>query len=109
MTVFISQAMNGRTEKEIKEERDRAVQIVKNKLGPDVKIIDSYINDAPEEANPIWFLGKSLEHLSKADYAYFCDGWSGARGCRIEHVCAVEYGIPIIQNHERGRNNGQET
>lgn len=96
MVVFISQAMNGKSEKEILEERDQAMQIIKKKLGEKIEIIDSYIKDTPEEMKPLWYLGKSLELLSKADYAYFCDGWSGARGCRIEHACAVEYGIPII-------------
>lgn len=41
-------------------------------------------------------LGKSLEALAGADIIYFCPGWDTARGCKIEHQCAVEYGIERI-------------
>ena len=43
------------------------------------------------------FLGKSLELLAQADVVYFAPGWADARGCRIEHLCAVEYGIDRIE------------
>lgn len=31
--------------------------------------------------------------LSTADVAYFLKGWNTARGCRIEYMCADNYGI----------------
>ena len=49
------------------------------------------------KARPLWFLGKSLELLSTADVAYFANGWQAARGCRMEHICAVEYGIKVME------------
>lgn len=49
---------------------------------------------------PLWFLGKSLELLSTADIAYFAKGWDSARGCKIEHDCAVAYNIDAIENYE---------
>ena len=24
-------------------------------------------------------------------------GWQNARGCRIEHQCATDYGIPVME------------
>lgn len=60
-------------------------------------MIDSFFQNAPADAKPLWFLGKSIELLSGADIAYFADGWKDARGCRIEHECAKEYGIQIIE------------
>lgn len=51
----------------------------------------------PADAKPLWFLGKSLELLAQADVVYFAPGWADARGCRIEHLCAVEYGIDRIE------------
>lgn len=54
--------------------------------------------NAPADARPLWFLGKSLELLSTADIAYFADGWTYSRGCRVEHLCAIEYGIDIVHN-----------
>lgn len=51
---------------------------------------DSYING---DGTPLWYLGKSIELLSTADVAYFLKGWNTARGCRIEYMCANDYGI----------------
>ena len=39
---------------------------------------------------------RAIADLSKADVAFFSNGWEHSRGCKIEHACAVEYGIPII-------------
>ena len=62
----------------------------------EVQVIDSFFENAPHDARPLWFLGKSLELLSTADIAYFAKDWKNYRGCRIEHTCAVEYGISRI-------------
>ena len=65
-------------------------------LGCGHEHIESFFQNAPAEARPLWFLGKSLELLATADVAYFAPGWEDARGCRVEHTCAVEYGVPTI-------------
>ena len=52
--------------------------------------------DSPHDAKPLWFLGKSLELLSTADVSVFAKNWENTRGCRIEHECAVQYGIKIV-------------
>ena len=93
--LFISQPMRNKTDEEILEEREYAVKRVKEILG-DVHVIDSFFKDVPTDTSPLWFLGKSLELLSTADVVYFCNGWDTARGCRIEQMCAVEYGINRI-------------
>ena len=96
--VFISQPMAGRSNEEIKVEREYiAEQIAKNYKQEPVQVIDSFFEDAPHDAKPLWFLGKSLEHLSTADIAVFAQGWRSARGCMIEHECAVAYGIETIE------------
>lgn len=45
---------------------------------------------------PVYYLSQSIEYLSKADAVYFLQGWQSARGCKIEHEIAKEYGIKII-------------
>ena len=97
--LFISQPMRDKTNEEIERERQAAIQSVKEKYGDDVEVIDSFFKDAPHDAKPLWFLGKSLELLAGADVAYFCKGWENYRGCRIEHQCAVEYGITVIEDY----------
>lgn len=90
MKVFISQPMKGLSEKEIKSIREKAIKNIKNLYGDDVEIIDSYIDS---DGTPLWCLGKSIELLSTADIAYFVKDWNTARGCRIEYMCADNYGI----------------
>jgi len=95
--LFISQPMKGKSDEEILAEREKAISKVQEMVGEPVEVIDSFFRSAPADARPLWFLGKSLELLSTADVAYFVDGWQEARGCRIEHECAVEYGVDRIE------------
>lgn len=96
--VFISQPMVDKTNQQIEEERAEAIKKIKELyLGTDVEIIDSFFKDAPHDARPLWFLGKSLQLLSTADAAYFVKGWEQYRGCRIENECARQYGIKTFE------------
>ena len=96
--IFISQPMKDKTDEQILKERERAVSVVKEKFnGEDVEIIDSFFQNAPHDAKPLWFLGKSLELLSTADVAYFIGEWKNYRGCKIENTCAKEYGVETIE------------
>ena len=91
--------MRGKTNEEIEKVRKQATKAAKEYLKEDVEVIDSFLKDAPHEANPLWFLGKSIEMLSTADVAYFAKGWEEARGCKIENECAIEYGIDVIEDY----------
>lgn len=97
--LFISQPMKGKTDEEILAERKKAIESAERNLGEPVEVIDSFFQNAPTDARPLWFLGKSLELLSTADIAYFAKGWEDARGCRIENQCAIEYGIEVIEDY----------
>lgn len=96
--LFISQPMRGKSNDEILQERHTAIVRARNITTEEVEVIDSFFRDAPVDAKPLWFLGKSIELLSTADLAYFAEGWQNTRGCVIEHECAVRYGIPIIKD-----------
>lgn len=98
--LFISQPMKGKTNEEIEAERAKAVEEAKAVLNDDIEVIDSFFKDAPVDARPLWFLGKSIELLSVADVAYFAKDWDKYRGCKIEHTAAQEYGIKIIEYAE---------
>lgn len=94
--LFISQPMRGKTDEEILEERRRAIWMAKREMGVEPEVIDSFFQSAPVDARPLWYLGKSLELMSEADAVYFVKGWEEARGCKIEHECAIKYGITVI-------------
>lgn len=93
--VFISQPMKGKTDEEIKDERDRAFKIIR-KVYPNSELIDSLIQEDFDEKHPgLKYLSKSIEMLDDADGAWFLEGWEDGRGCRIEHACCIAYGIPV--------------
>lgn len=98
--LFISQPMKDKTDEQILTEREKAIAVAKEHVGEDVEVIDSFFQSAPADARPLWFLGKSLELLSTADIAYFAPEWDKYRGCKIEHECAVQYGIATIESEE---------
>lgn len=95
--LFISQPMRGKSDEEILTERERAIKTAQELVGEPVEVIDSFFESAPVDAKPLWYLGESLKLLALADMAYFAPGWNDARGCKIEHTCAVEYGIDRIE------------
>ena len=97
MKIFISQPMKGKTNEEIKTERERLIAKARERYGEDIEVIDSFFENAPAGARPLWFLGKSLELLSTADVAVFAPDWESARGCRVENHCAIMYGIEVME------------
>lgn len=111
MKAMLSQPMNGKTDEEIAETREKAVKCLTD-LG--YGIVNTFFTDEwynPEQMKergvvqiPLCFLAKTLESMSLCHAAYFCKGWGDARGCRIEHDAAVSYGLKII--YEEGAQNG---
>ena len=93
--LFISQPMRGKTDGQIQAERNVAIEKAKAFTGDDVEVLDTFFKDF--DGNALEFLGKSIMLLGKADVAFFAPGWKDARGCCIEHECAVRYGVDTIE------------
>ena len=90
MKVMISQPMNGKSNEEILRERKN---LVDNLTKEGLEVIDTVFETAPSDCNEaIYFLSKSIEYIGHVDVVYFMKGWEKARGCKIEHQVAVEYG-----------------
>lgn len=98
--LFISQPMRGKTDDEILAVREKAIESAERNLGEKVEVIDSFFRNAPVGSDPLWYLGQSILRLATADVAYFAKDWEKFRGCRIEHECAVEYGIDVIEDYK---------
>ena len=99
--LFISQPMRGLSDEEILKTREEIRVQAEKTIGEPVELIDSFISEYPDEINksvPVWYLGKSLQFLSQADVAYFGGDWRNARGCKIEHEVAINYGIETIED-----------
>ena len=101
LKLYISQPMRGKTQEEILRVREKAIASAKRNCGEDVEVIDFYIPDYNPDKGcvALKFLSKSIEMLADADVAYFAKGWEEARGCKIEHECAIAYGIDVIEDY----------
>lgn len=97
LKVMISQPMKGKTNKQIREEREK---LVKNLERAGLEVIDTIVKETPPEGidEPIFYLSKSIEFISKVDIVYFMKGWENARGCKIENRICQEYGKPTMYN-----------
>lgn len=98
--IYISQPVRGRATDEIIAERkaliaDAAVALQTD----DIEVLDTY-RGAYADKHPLRLLAWALEKMADADAVIFAPGWRDARGCRVEHLAASEYGIPII--HAKG-------
>lgn len=95
MKVMISQPMNGRSEEEIKKERQDIIEKF-NKMH--IEVINTlFTEEVPDNCNvAVYYLGKSISAMKDIDALYMCDNWSYARGCKIENQVAREYGIKIL-------------
>lgn len=102
MKIFVSLPMRGHTDEDIQNRLSDISATLKEKFkDEEIEIIDSFVNYPPVDSDevisvPVWYLGRSLQLLSKVDAIYFGAGWKDARGCRIERLVAEEYGIDII-------------
>lgn len=93
---MIIQPMNGFSDEEIKELRDKAIIWLNNQ---GIHVIDSFVEDYPgsDTKNPgIFYLAKSIDIMSRCDGVYCLKGWKKARGCKIEHEIALSYGLNIM-------------
>ena len=93
VTVFLSIPMAGRSEEQILQEmkncqHDVCMQL--KKQPEEITFLDSLFK--------VKFLGKSILCHADADYIYMASGWEEARDCRIEHDCAVGYGIKVLKS-----------
>jgi len=89
--LFISCPMIDKTNDEIKEKRNEIKNKVEKFIGEEVELIDSFFENAPHNATPIWFLGQSILKLSEADIVCFGEYWEKYDGCFVEHEIANRY------------------
>lgn len=91
MKLMISQPMKGKTNKQIREERE---ELVKKLELEGHEVVDTIFTEEPPKDidTAIYYLSKSIEAIGKVDGVVFMPGYFNARGCRIEHDVAREYG-----------------
>ena len=86
--IMISQPMKGKTNEQIKDEREPLKIAIEASGG----ICMDTVFDNVDNGTPLSYLAKSIKYLDEADIVWFMPGWEKSRGCRIEFECAKEYG-----------------
>ena len=99
LKLFVSMPMKGKTAEEIAEQMKQAHQAAERIVHKPLTLLNT-VFDLPEGTSPLRYIAESIMALSKADVAYFCEGWEQARGCRIEWMCAREYGVDRIEQYD---------
>lgn len=98
--VFFSQPMHGLTDEEIKLERTYMLSefrdYITNELGFDDDVVIQDVNylfneKGPEGCGRLWYLGRSIQTMDKADYIVFHKDFDTANGCNVEHLVAWNY------------------
>lgn len=97
--LFISVPMKGRTEENIRTSIEKMHKIAETIFDKELEVIPSYIDDNPPKNSneEIWYLGRSIQLMSEADYfigTHICCRQYG--GCRIEFMVANGYNIPML-------------
>ena len=90
MKIMISQPMRGKTNEQIRQERE---ELVKQLEEQGHEVIDTiFAEEAPKDSDvAMYFLSKSIETMAKVDAIIFMPGWKEARGCMIEYRIALKY------------------
>lgn len=94
--LFISVPMKGRTEENIQKSFKQMKNIAEAIFGEELEVIDTYITeDHGDDVKNcgVWYLGKSIEFLSKADFFIGVCYCGQFRGCNAELEIARSYGI----------------
>lgn len=102
MKIMISQPMRGISDKEVLALRDQIKADLETKGH---EVISTFFKDFNEDELtcrhiPLYYLADSLKVMADCDAVFFVNGWEKARGCRIEHQAAKEYGLKLIYQDE---------
>lgn len=89
--VFVSLPMNGLDVKVIKK---RQQEIFEKFALPNWELLETCDEDPEaDSSNCLWYLGRSIQRMGKADVIIFSNDWRTARGCIAEHLIAEAYDI----------------
>lgn len=92
--IFVSLPMRGL---ELKDIRARQQDIFKKFALPEWELLDTCTPvSTADPDNQLWYLGRSIQILGKANAIIFSNDWRSARGCVAEHLIAEAYGIPCL-------------
>ena len=100
---MISQPMAGLTNEQITEAKNKFLNYAEEEGLEEVNTFfkDQFMQSGAMSERgvvqiPVAFLAKAIDHMSLCHVIYFAKGWENARGCKIEHEIATQYGLEIV-------------
>lgn len=100
--LFVSLPMRGRDEIDIRNEMENLRELVEEDYDVEFDLLDTYEHGNPPDDilhGNMWYLAKSIEMLTMADFVIFAPGWKNASGCIVEHMICALYDIPYAELH----------
>lgn len=95
MVAMIIQPMGNKSNEEIEQERKELIDTLTEQ---GYEVLNTLLTEKDViKDDPICYLAKSIELMSNADVVFCMRGWEEARGCKVEHLVAKEYGKEIIE------------
>ena len=93
--LYISCPMKGRTEENIRKSMEQMHKIAEIIFDQELEVIPTYVEDNPPENSrqAVWYLGKSIQMLSEADFFIGVEYSDFYHGCMTEAEVARKYGI----------------
>ena len=97
INIFISQPMSGLSSEEILARRHEIMESAQ-KYFKDKQLffIDSFNPDTLNQGSPIEELGECIKLLQDANFVIMAKNLEKSKGCKVEHLTAKVYNIPII-------------
>lgn len=100
--LFVSLPMRGRDEIDIRNEMEDLCELAEEEYGVEFDLMDTYEHGNPPDDilhGNMWYLAKSIEMLTQANFVIFAPGWKNASGCIVEHMICALYDIPYAELH----------
>ena len=93
---MLIQPMAGRNELEILKERNMMKDVMESN---GYEVMETLFREkAPKDVNEgLYYLGKSIQAMSKADLVVLLPNWNKNKGCKIEYECAKAYGKETLE------------
>lgn len=92
--------MKNRTKENIEKSIEKIKEFAKIVIDDEIEFINTIVEEKPPYENnnqAVWYLGKSIEILSKCDIILSPDETWDFNGCDIEKSICYKYGIEVIE------------
>ena len=97
MRVFVSLPMGDKSVEEIRRDQISMARIA-IPPGTGYEVVDTLLEVPKDCKNPgVWYIAESLKLMADADLVVIDKYWRKYNGCRVEHIVANLYDIPVVE------------